>query len=99
MISKNIYEVLLGPHISEKATMVTKVYNQYTFRAISKATKIEIKQAIESIFKVRVQSITTLNQKGKVKNTTHGLGKRRNVKKVYVRLVDGQEIDFLGTKY
>lgn len=98
MIGERIYKVLLGPHISEKATIVAEGNGQYVFRVTKDATKPEIKQAIEALFEVKVESVRTLNQKGKTKRTVRGLGKRSDVKKAYVRLAEGQEIDFLGAE-
>jgi large subunit ribosomal protein L23 len=95
MIGERIYKVLLGPHISEKATIVAEGNGQYVFRVTGDATKPEIKQAIEALFEVKVESVRTLNHKGKTKRTVRGLGKRKDVKKAYVRLADGQEIDFM----
>lgn len=98
MIGERIYKVLLGPHISEKATIVAEGNGQYVFRVTKDASKPEIKQAIEALFEVKVESVRTLNQKGKTKRTARGLGKRSDVKKAYVRLAEGQEIDFLGAE-
>ncbi|MBM6552303.1 50S ribosomal protein L23 [Marinomonas ostreistagni] len=98
MIGERIYKVLLGPHISEKATIVAEGNGQYVFRVTNDATKPEIKQAIEALFEVKVESVRTLNHKGKTKRTARGLGKRNDVKKAYVRLAEGQEIDFLGAE-
>lgn len=95
MNKERMYKVLLGPHISEKATIVADEASQYVFRVTKDATKPEIKMAIETIFNVKVATVCTLNAKGKTKRTVHGLGKRNDVKKAYVRLSDG-EIDFLG---
>jgi len=95
MIGERIYKVLLGPHISEKATIVADGNGQYVFRVTSDATKPEIKKAIEALFEVKVESVRTLNLKGKTKRTVRGLGKRSDVKKAYVRLAEGQDIDFM----
>ncbi|WP_369919923.1 50S ribosomal protein L23 [Marinomonas polaris] len=95
MIGERIYKVLLGPHISEKATIVAEGNGQYVFCVTGDATKPEIKQAIEALFEVKVESVRTLNHKGKTKRTVRGLGKRKDVKKAYVRLAEGQDIDFM----
>ena len=58
------------------------------------ATKPEIKKAVEALFDVKVQSVQTVNIKGKTKRTARGIGKRNDVRKAYVRLVAGQDIDF-----
>lgn len=96
MSQERLLKVLKGPHISEKATIVADGNGQYVFRVIPTATKPEIKAAVEQLFNVSVLSVHTLNQKGKTKRTARGLGKQNDVKKAYVRLADGQEIDFLS---
>ena len=69
--------------------------NQYAFKVASDATKFEIKQAVETIFAVSVENVTTVNVKGKVKRTFRGMSRSKNWKKAYVRVADGQEIDFI----
>ncbi|WP_428241714.1 50S ribosomal protein L23 [Gynuella sp.] len=98
MNEERMLKILKGPHISEKATVVADGNGQYVFRVVKDATKPEIKQAVEKLFDVSVVSVRTLNQKGKVKRTARGVGKRSDIKKAYVRLADGQEIDFLGAE-
>lgn len=96
MNQERIYKVLLGPHISEKATIVAEGTQQVVFRVSSDATKPEIKQAVEQLFNVKVEGVNVLNIKGKTKRTQRGMGKRSDVRKAYVRLADGSEIDFLA---
>ncbi|MCP4526331.1 MAG: 50S ribosomal protein L23 [Aestuariibacter sp.] len=96
MKQERIYQVLLGPHISEKATIVADGSQQVVFRVAKDATKPEIKQAVEELFNVKVKGVNVLNAKGKTKRTQRGLGKRSDVRKAYVSLADGSEIDFLG---
>lgn len=96
MNPERIYKVLLGPHISEKATIVAEGTQQVVFRVAPDATKTEIKQAVEELFNVKVEGVNVLNVKGKTKRTMRGMGKRSDVRKAYVRLADGSEIDFLG---
>jgi len=93
---ERIYKVLLGPHISEKATIVADGSQQVVFRVAKDATKPEIKVAVEKLFNVSVVGVNVLNMKGKTKRTQRGLGKRTDVRKAYVRLADGSEIDFLA---
>lgn len=95
MNQERLLTVLQGPHISEKATIVSDS-SQVVFRVAPDATKAEIKAAVEKLFEVSVVSVRTLNQKGKTKRSVRGLGKRNDVKKAYVRLAEGQEIDFLN---
>ncbi len=96
MNQERIYKVLLGPHISEKATIVAEDAQQVVFRVASDATKPEIKKAVEQLFEVKVDSVRVLNAKGKTKRTARGLGKRSDIRKAYVRLADGHDIDFIG---
>ena len=98
MNQERMLKILKGPHISEKATVVADGNGQYVFRVVKDATKPEIKEAVEKLFNVSVLSVRTLNQKGKVKRTARGVGKRSDIKKAYVRLAAGQEIDFLGAE-
>ena len=90
-----LYSVLREPHISEKISVVGERSNQYAFKVASDATKFEIKRAVETIFQVSVENVTTLNVKGKVKRTFRGMWRSKNWKKAYVRVADGQEIDFI----
>ncbi|PCH58696.1 MAG: 50S ribosomal protein L23 [SAR86 cluster bacterium] len=95
MNTLRIYSVILGPHISEKTTNLGEANNQYTFRVARDATKPEIKKAIETIFEVGVDAVQTLNVKGKTKRSSKGKIRRRpSWKKAYVKLAEGQEIDF-----
>ncbi|MGR6871421.1 50S ribosomal protein L23 [Pseudomonas sp. HK3] len=94
MNQERIYKVLLGPHISEKATVVADKDGQFVFRVAPDATKPEIKTAVEQLFEVKVRNVQVLNIKGKTKRTARGVGKRNDVRKAYVRLADGHDIDF-----
>ena len=94
MNQERIYKVLLGPHISEKATVVADRDGQFVFRVSPDATKPEIKTAVEQLFEVKVRSVQVLNIKGKTKRTARGVGKRNDVRKAYVSLAAGQDIDF-----
>jgi large subunit ribosomal protein L23 len=94
MNQERIYKVLLGPHISEKATVVADKSGQFVFRVAPDATKPEIKTAVEQLFEVKVRSVQVLNVKGKTKRTARGVGKRNDVRKAYVSLADGHDIDF-----
>ncbi|MBN0988100.1 MULTISPECIES: 50S ribosomal protein L23 [Amphritea] len=90
-----IYQVLLGPHISEKATIVAEGSQQVVFRVATDATKPEIKKAVEQLFDVKVTGVNIVNVKGKTKRTQRGMGKRSDVRKAYVCLADGHDIDFI----
>ncbi|HYT15376.1 MAG TPA: 50S ribosomal protein L23 [Burkholderiales bacterium] len=87
-------QVLLAPLVSEKSTFVGEKNNQYVFRVTAGATKPDIKAAVELMFKTKVKSVQVANVKGKGKRFGRYEGRRRNWKKAYVRLVQGQEISF-----
>lgn len=95
MNQERLYKVLVGPHVSEKATRLAEKYNQVVFKVAPDAQKSEIKQAIEKLFNVNVESVQVVNVKGKTKRTIRGLGKRSDQKKAYVTLAEGQSIDFV----
>jgi len=94
MNQERIFKVLLGPHVSEKSTIAAEVGNQVVFKVATDATKLEIKKAVEALFKVEVEQVRVVNVKGKTKRTKFGMGKRNDWKKAYVRLNEGQDIDF-----
>jgi large subunit ribosomal protein L23 len=89
-------QVIVAPIVSEKATRVGEKTNQVMFKVLRSATKPEIKAAVELMFKVEVDSVTTLNQKGKTKRFGRSIGRRDHVKKAYVALKAGQELNFSG---
>jgi large subunit ribosomal protein L23 len=88
--------VLLAPIVSEKATMVAEKHNQVLFKVMRDATKPEIKAAVELMFKVEVESVSVVNTKGKTKRFGGRVGRRDHVKKAYVCLKAGQELNFSG---
>ena len=89
-------QVLVAPIVSEKATMAAEKHNQVLFKVLRDATKPEIKAAVELMFKVEVESVSTVVQKGKVKRFGKSIGRRDHVKKAYVSLKAGQELNFSG---
>ena len=97
MISEErLLKVLRGPIVSEKATMATENANTIVLKVAIDATKREIKAAVEKLFEVEVKSVNTLITKGKVKRQGMRQGRRSNVKKAYVILKEGQDLDFIG---
>jgi large subunit ribosomal protein L23 len=88
--------VLVGPIVSEKATMVAEKSNAVTFKVLQNATKPEIKAAVELMFKVEVKGVSVVNTKGKTKRFGKSVGRRDNVRKAYVTLQAGQELNFSG---
>lgn len=94
MNQERLYKVLLGPVVSEKSAFAADIANQVVFKVISDAQKPEVKAAVEKMFDVQVVGVRILNVKGKTKRTRHGIGRRSDWKKAYVKLAEGQEIDF-----
>ena len=88
--------VLLAPIVSEKATAVAEKHNQVLFKVLRDATKPEIKAAVELMFKVEVEAVNVVNVKGKVKKFGRSIGRRDHVKKAYVSLKAGQELNLSG---
>jgi len=89
-------QILIAPIVSEKATMAAEKHNQVLFKVMRDATKPEIKAAVELMFKVTVDSVQTVQHKGKTKRFAKGVGRRDHVKKAYVCLAEGQELNFSG---
>jgi large subunit ribosomal protein L23 len=92
MNREQMYQLILGPVITEKSTRGSE-HNQVTFRVRKEATKPDIKAAVEGLFGVKVKAVNTLNHKGKVKKFKGRPGRRSDVKKAIVTLVEGQSID------
>lgn len=93
---ERIHQIILAPVISEKGNRLAEKHNQAAFKVLPGASKDEIKQAVESLFDVKVVAVTTLNVKGKIKRFGQRLGRRSDWKKAYVTLADGHQIDFVG---
>ena len=94
MNQERVFQVLVGPHVSEKAAIVADENNQYVFKVAIDATKAGIKRSVEQLFKVTVTNVNTLKVKGKVKRNRYGFSTKPTWKKAYVRLEQGQDIDF-----
>ena len=88
-----MYQIIRSPVVTEKATLLSE-HGQFVFRVASKATKPEIKAAVEGLFGVTVLAVNTLVQKGKTKRFKGRPGNRSDVKKAFVKLAPGQSIDF-----
>ena len=86
------YDVIVSPVVTEKSTMASE-QNQVVFNVAKKASKPEIKAAIEALFGVKVTGVNTLVRKGKVKRFRGTIGRQSDVKKAIVTLADGQSID------
>ena len=98
MNPNRLTQVVIAPVISEKSTLVGEKQNQYVFRVMQDATKAEVKAAIESLFKVTVDAVNVVIIAGKQKRFGRSMGRRRNIRKAYVSLAAGQEINFAETK-
>ncbi len=94
MNRERLYKILLGAHISEKATIIADEANQFAFKVTKDATKPEIKEAVEKLYDVSVKNVRVLNVKGKVKRSLRGTSRFPSWKKAYVRLAEGDDIDF-----
>jgi large subunit ribosomal protein L23 len=92
---ERLMTVLQGPHLSEKSHDAAE-RNQVVFKVRTDATKPEIRQAVEMLFDVKVDDVTVLNYRGKIKRHGQSSGRRASWKKAYVRLAEGSQIDFLG---
>ena len=88
------YTVIAAPLITEKGTYVNEIGNQVVFQVRPDANKIEIKKAVEKLFKVKVMKVRTANVLGKTRRVGRSLGNRPDWKKAYVTLGEGQRIDF-----
>lgn len=91
---ERLMQVLLAPQISEKATMLADKANQVVFLVVPNATKPEIKAAVETLFNVKVSAVRVANTKGKTKRFGRLSGRRSNVRKAFVSLMPGHEINF-----
>ena len=94
MNQERLFKVLLGPHITEKSAMPSGPATQVVFKVALNANKLEIKKAVEQLFEVKVDDVRVVNMKGKTRRTRTGMGQRSDWKKAYVRLAEGQDIDF-----
>ena len=91
-LDPRLYDVILSPVITERATALSE-YNKVVFKVANTATKPQIKEAVEKLFNVKVKAVNTVLTKGKVKKFRGRPGRRNDVKKAYVTLVEGNTID------
>jgi large subunit ribosomal protein L23 len=96
MNQERMHQILLSPHVSEKAALLADTDNQHVFKVLSTATKTEVKEAVEGMFKVKVDKVRILNVKGKSKRFSGRIGKRTDLRKAYVTLMPDNDIDFAG---
>jgi large subunit ribosomal protein L23 len=95
---ERLLQVLLGPHVSEKATALAESGNQVVFRVRTDATKSDVRQAVELLFEVKVQHVNVVRIPAKQKRFGQRAGTRQSWKKAYVRLAPGQDINFMGAE-
>lgn len=88
-----LLNILQSPHVTEKTSQAEGIYNQYAFRVLPDANKIEIREAVEQLLKVKVRSVQVCRVKGKARRHGQTLGQTKSWKKAYVVLEQGQEID------
>ena len=92
---KNLYDILVGPLLTEKGAALKENENKVLFRVAKHANKIEIKKAVEEIFKVKVDRVSTINCKGKNKRMGKYEGKRPDWKKAIVTLKEGEKLEII----
>jgi large subunit ribosomal protein L23 len=90
----DIYRIIKEPHIAEKANLVKEKYNQITLKVDKRANKIEIKSAVEKIFKKKVLEVNTMQIEGKKRRVGRNIGKKIDWKKAIVKLAPGENIEF-----
>ena len=98
MNKERVMKVLLAPHVSEKSTLVADQNRQFVFKVLKDASKMEVKQAVEHLFNVEVETVRVCNIQGKLKRFGQKLGRRSGSKKAYVTLKPGFDIDYTGAK-
>lgn len=98
MKQERLFKIILSPHVSEKSSIATEKRREYAFKVTKSATKNEIKDAIELMFKVQVALVRVMNIKAKQKRFGNIVGKRKPWKKAYVTLQENQSIDLGGAK-
>jgi large subunit ribosomal protein L23 len=96
MNQERLLQILVAPKMSEKGARVADLHRQYMFRVLKDATKPEIKAAVEQLFKVEVEAVTTSIVRGRVRNFRGRSGNHNAWKKAFVKLKAGFEINFAG---
>jgi large subunit ribosomal protein L23 len=90
----DIYKVIKEPHIAEKGSIQKELFNQITFKVDKRANKVEIRRAVELLFKTKVLEVKTLNMKGKKRRVGRSFGKKPDWKKAIVKLAPGENVEF-----
>ncbi len=95
---ERLMQVIVGPHISEKATALAEGARQIIFRVRPDANKTDVRQAVELLFDVKVERVAVARMPGKAKRFGLRTGQRRGWKKAFVKLAPGHDIDFMGAE-
>jgi len=90
----DIYHIIKEPHITEKTTLQKELSNQISFKVPKRANKIEIKRAVETLFKTKVVDVKTMNVQGKRRRVGRNIGKKPDWKKAVVTLAPGENVEF-----
>lgn len=98
MNEKRMYQIIKGPHTTEKSVRVADKHQQIVFRIANDATKEEVKTAIQKLFSVTVTAVRVVNIKGKVKQFKQKEGRRSDTRKAYVSLAEGHDINLANFK-
>ena len=93
-----IRTILIEPHVSEKTTLLNQNSGQIAFKVRSDSNKKQIKRAVEEMFNVKVSSVKTVSVKGKKKRMGMRSGRTNDWKKAYIKLAEGQNLDFMNTE-
>ena len=94
MNREQLMSVVLAPHVTEKTSLAMQNNNQYAFRVRREATKTDIRKAVELMFEVKVRGVQVVNEPGKMRRFGRKVGHTQDWKKAYVRLAEGQTIDY-----
>ena len=94
MNREQLMSVVLAPHVTEKTSLAMQNNNQYAFRVRREATKTDIRKAVELMFEVKVRGVQVVNEPGKTRRFGRKVGRTQDWKKAYVRLAEGQTIDY-----
>lgn len=93
----DMYKVIKEPYVTEKGNLQKERHNQITFRVDRRANKVEIRRAVETLFKTKVLEVNTMNLKGKRRRVGRNIGKKPDWKKAIVTLVEGEKIEFFAS--
>jgi large subunit ribosomal protein L23 len=93
---RTVHDIILAPVVSEKSYQLIEDHNTYTFEVDPRASKEQIRDAVEKVFGVRVLRVNTMNRQGKRKRYGYKMGRRKDIKRAVVTLAEGDSIDLFG---